>query len=232
MGQVYSLIRLYQQDIKTEFIYHGEDDFCHQEFGFLKPSYDILKQHPEVIQVSLRGMDCNSHPLVDDSRFPFKIQQPEWREGWGGFSFNNTLMRLSDMREAMQVIRTFVGQHGLRFELALSKHFAAKGRVIATLPGQNKQYRPFIVHTGGGRSRAIEPIPAWEPKLLIAVPTCQRLEYGRWQSEDSPQYDPATNSGVALVLRALSRAFPPTSGIRIGGARGNEVQSVSMPVNK
>jgi hypothetical protein len=71
-----------------------EDDWGFTAGGFLGPSFEISEKYPEVITVALRG-DWN-HPLVSDKRFPFKIAQPNWKGGWGGFCFNPGARRRAD----------------------------------------------------------------------------------------------------------------------------------------
>jgi hypothetical protein len=184
MGQIYSIDRLYQE-ITTEFIFHCEDDWLFTEQGFMAPSLEILKKHPEIWSVSLRKNDCNGHPLTNDSRYPFKIHEPYWRGGWGGCHFNPGLRRLSDYKRIGSYGRhAAYGTHGLGHELQLSKMHLDMGYRIAVLP------QIHVVHTGGGRSRAIEPLPAL-PKVLIAVPACHKFEYSKWESEQSPHFDPA-----------------------------------------
>lgn len=195
-GQAYSIARLIdvlaRQDIQR--VFWSEDDWCYQESNFLRKSFDILDKYPEIINVSLRGTACNGHPLADDPRFPFKIQEAGWREGWGGWSFNPSAMRLSDLKRLRPAIAKHIGTPGLGCELELSKLHLSQGYRIAVLPQANGSYSPYIVHTGGGRSRAIEPIPPLPlPKILIAIPSCFAFEYKKWQSEDSPQFDRATN---------------------------------------
>ena len=53
--------------------------------------------------MTLRG-DWN-HPLVTDKRFPFKIAQPNWKGGWGSFTFNFGLRRKSDWRPSVPMER-------------------------------------------------------------------------------------------------------------------------------
>lgn len=184
MGQIYSIDRAYAE-VTTDFICHLEDDWEFIETNFIMPSKAILNAHPEVIFVSLRG-DTGWHPLVRDNRFPFRIAEPNWRGGWGGFSFNCGLRRLSDYKRIGSYGRhVSYGTSGLGHEMLLSKMHAAMGFVIADLG------RVIVNHIGGTRSRAIEPLPPM-PRILIAIPACHKFEYGRWESEQSPRYNQAT----------------------------------------
>jgi hypothetical protein len=184
-GQIYSIDRLYSE-IKTDYIFHCEDDWQFCEQGFVQPSKEILQKHPEVIMVSLRG-DTGWHPLVSDSRFPFKIAEPNWRGGWGGIAFNPGMRRMSDYKRIGSSYGRHVayGSHGLGHEMELSKMHLSLGYVIADLG------YPYLTHIGGGRSRAIEPLPP-PPRVLIAIPACHKFVYSQWESEQSPHYDAAT----------------------------------------
>lgn len=187
-GQVFTILRLIDE-VKTDRVVISEDDWLFTTGDFVRKSFDILDKHSEIRQVSLRGNDCNGHPLVKDPRFPFCILEPGWRGGWGGASMNPTAMRTSDLRSFIPVLRPFLNQHGLSFELTLSKHNLDQGFRIATLGTE-----PHITHLGAGRSRAIEPIEYKAPKVLIAIKAGHALQYSRWESGDSPKYDKANES--------------------------------------
>jgi Glycosyl transferase family 2/Galactosyltransferase len=181
-GQIYSCDRLWHES-KYDYACWLEEDWLFTQGDFVQKSFEILDRHPEVVAVTLRG-DWN-HPLVSDPRFPgIQIAQPGWKGGWGGFCFNPGLRRKSDY----QRIGTY-GKHvgygtaGLGHEMELSKLYASLGYVLAALPDR-------CVHIGGGRSRAANPTDLVSPpKILIAVPACHRLDYGPWESEDSPSFD-------------------------------------------
>jgi hypothetical protein len=181
-GQIYSCDRLWRE-CSTDLAFWSEDDWYYSNGGFINESFDILAKYPEVITVSLRG-DWN-HPLVSDSRYPFKIAQPNWREGWGGFMFNPGARRKYDYT----LIGSYgkhvgYGHHGLGHELELSKLYASMGYVIGALPDH-------ICHIGAGRSRAIEPLSYTPPKVLVGIKAGHALKYGKWESGDSPLYDPS-----------------------------------------
>jgi hypothetical protein len=185
MGQIYSIDRAYGE-VKTDYIFHCEDDWKFTMKGdIITKSKQILEQFGNVIMVSLRG-DTGWHPLMWDNRFSFAIAEPYWRECWGGLAFNPGLRRLADYKRIGSYGKhTAYGTHGLGHESHLSKMHLDMGYVIADLG------KPYIEHIGDGRSRAIEPLENRMPKILIAVPACFKFEYGAWESELSPSYDPA-----------------------------------------
>lgn len=182
MGQIWSIDRAYQL-VKTDYIFHCEDDWQFNERGYIRDSFAILEKYPKIIQVSLRGCD-GWHDLIDLPPYEgFKIAMPYWRGHWGGISFNPGMRRTSDYKKLGSYgLHVSYGTHGLGHEATLSQMMLDKGYRIADLG------RPIAVHTGGSRSRAIEPIDWKLPKILIAVPACHAYEYGKWESEKSPSF--------------------------------------------
>lgn len=182
MGQIWSIDRAYQK-VKTEYIFHCEDDWRFAERDYIRESFAILEKYPSIIQVSLRG-NTGWHDLVDINTYPgIKIAMPFWRGTWGGIAFNPGMRRLSDYKKLGSYgLHVSYGTTGLGHEAALSKMLLEQGYRIADLN------RPIAVHTGGARSRAIEKIEWKMPKCLIAVPACHAYEYGKWESSESPRF--------------------------------------------
>ena len=179
-GQAFACARLIQEATK-DFVFWCEDDWLFQNriSPFIRESRDILNNHPEVIQVSLRG-NTGWHPL--EARGALWIAAPNWRGCWGGWSWNPGLRRLSDCRAILSDVSKHIGRDGLTHEEALSKELLAHGRIIADLN------RPIVTHLGNARSRAIEKLPPL-PKILIAVPTCFKFDYEtRWEHKGNPEY--------------------------------------------
>lgn len=97
LGQVPSIDRGYAE-VKTDWIFHLEDDFEFLDTGFIRQSYNILIDYSGISQVDLRGPKWG-HTLIDDPRYPFKIAEPGWGGGYGGLAWNPGLRRLSDYKE-------------------------------------------------------------------------------------------------------------------------------------
>jgi hypothetical protein len=177
MGQSYSIDRLYNE-IKTEYVFHLEDDWEFTESGFLQPSFIILRDNPTVSMVALRT-DWN-HPLIAAPAIKGYawMAEPYWGGVWGGTCWNPGLRRLSDYTRFGSYGRHCgYGTHGLGHEQVWSKLHLDAGLRIAVLPSH-------CHHIGGGRSRAVEPLERRMPRLLIAVPACDNFDYGRWESKD------------------------------------------------
>lgn len=180
-GQIYSCDRLWQE-CKYDWAMWAEEDWNFSCGDFVVRSFEILEKYPEILTVTLRG-DWN-HPLINDARFPgIKIAQPNWKDVWGGFTFNPGLRRKSDwLKIGSYGKHCGYGTHGLSTEIPLSKLYGDMGHVLAAIPDR-------ISHIGGGRSRSVNPLGlVTPPKVLIAVLASHALEYGAWESEDSPAY--------------------------------------------
>ncbi len=175
-GQIFVLDTLYEA-ITTELVFHTEDDWTYERGPFIGPSFDILAQHPMIWTVSLRGAECNGHPLVTDARFPFKVHEPDWRGGWGGSHFNPGARRMKDWRAIGGSYGVHLGYSGSSChpEYLLSRKHLAMGYRIAALPLPGE--KSIITHSGHTRSVASIPVPA-TGRILIAIPAAQRYDYG------------------------------------------------------
>ena len=167
-GQIFTLDRLYGE-VRTELVFHSEDDWRYER-GVIAQSFALLNERPSAWTVSLRGEDCNGHPLTWAEGIAWNM--PGWREGWGGCHFNPGPRRMKDYRRIGSYGRHVgYGSHGCGFELALSKMHLDMGYRIAALPRS-------IAHLGAGKSKAIMPLPK-QPRVLLAVPAAQQYEYSK-----------------------------------------------------
>jgi hypothetical protein len=182
-GQAYAIARLIDE-IKYPLVFWCEDDWLFVQGDFMQKSKDILLKYPKIIKVSLRG-NTGWHALADpdeiDPNAKFKLAMPYWRGVWGGWMWNPSLGRLSELKEIRNRVAAHIGVGGLEHEKALSKELLEKGYRIADLN------REIVTHTGDTRSVAYQEIPK-APKVLIAVPACFKFEYTKWESEDSPHF--------------------------------------------
>jgi hypothetical protein len=153
MGQIHSA-DLLMQSVTTPYVLWCEDDWSFTEpiSAWLPQSLEILEAYPEVFTVSLRHRECNGHPLVNDPRYPFQIQQPNWN-GFGSFCFNPGIRRLSDYQR-MGSYASLAGAivPGCLNEQTISIKYREAGYVIADLG------RTVVRHIGHGRSRASEQL--------------------------------------------------------------------------
>jgi|TARA_R110002020_G_scaffold474816_1_gene707527 hypothetical protein len=100
IGQIKSIDKLYSY-IDTEYIFHCEDDWEFYQKGFIEKSLKILKDNEKILLVWLREQnDTNEHTIIHNLNNAedvlYKTMDTNWREGWGGFTFNPSLRRLKD----------------------------------------------------------------------------------------------------------------------------------------
>lgn len=189
MGQCFACARLIQE-ARHDYVFWCEDDwlFQRQISPFMRESKDILSRFPKIVQVSLRGAS-GWHPLVGYEAFlggtdipRFLIADPYWRGEWGGWSWNPGLRRRDTLFRILPQVLASVGVKGLRHEGELSKALLDQGYRIADLG------RAVVTHIGGNRSRSVEDLPPL-PRILIAIPTCFKLDYEiRWEHKGNPEY--------------------------------------------
>ena len=88
-GQIKSIDSMYKM-VETKYIFHMEDDWEFYRSGFIEYSMAKLEADPKLINVWLREKDdTNGH-----THFNGMVSLNH--NGWGGFTFNPTLKRLSD----------------------------------------------------------------------------------------------------------------------------------------
>ena len=101
IGQLRSIDKAYSQ-VKTDYIFHCEDDWLFYRHGFIEKSFSILLENEKVINVWLREQnDTNKHPLETTVHqttdgIQYKYLQTGFQGGWHGFTFNPGLRRTKD----------------------------------------------------------------------------------------------------------------------------------------
>ena len=208
-GQIYSLDRLYDE-VKTPYVFHLEDDWQFIKGGFIMPSFRILEKSRDIWTVSLRGPDCNGHPLSIDLTSGLVVNEPGWQGGWGGCHFNPGLRRTRDFHR----IRSYgahvgYGVHGCAPELTLSKLHLGLGYRIAVLPDVH------IKHLGEGCSKAIQPLPV-PPRILLAVPIAEQYSYGAHTSGIKRLTDGRMEAVRDTWMKDV-RVFPNVTGMFFSG---------------
>ena len=140
IGQIKSIDKAYSQ-VKTPYIFHLEDDWEFYEKGFIEKSLVLLKDDPTIINVWLRERnDTNGHEILptqyECNKIFYYLLSTNWREGWGGFSFNPGLRRLSDYKKVQPFENFIPTPSPSKFytpELELSKHYKKLGYKAAIL---------------------------------------------------------------------------------------------------
>jgi hypothetical protein len=152
-GQIFSIDKAYEQ-IKTPYLFHCEDDWQFIESGFITQSHDILEKHSDVHAVMVRN---DQHPI-------------DWAKGWGHFSFNPGMRRLSDYKRIGSYGRHVgYGPGDLHAELTLSKLHRDLGFRLESLPRH-------CFHIGAEK-HVVRQTAAPLPRILVVIPTAPQLDY-------------------------------------------------------
>jgi hypothetical protein len=101
LGQIHSIDRAYQA-VRSDFIFHCEDDWEFYKSGFMEVSLKILQADPRIFCVWLRAHnDTNGHPIdreVQQSSdgTSYHLMSKGYRGVWHGFTLNPGLRRRVD----------------------------------------------------------------------------------------------------------------------------------------
>jgi glycosyltransferase involved in cell wall biosynthesis len=143
LGQIKSIDKAYSH-VETEYIFHLEDDWETYKDGAIIESVKILKENSTVSTVM-----CREHT----ERVYYMSDNPPILKCWGGwgfYSFNPGLRRLSDYKNFFNSsFSTFLGGelNGLSCERKLNEFFREKGFAMALTPDP----AGYIHHIGEGR---------------------------------------------------------------------------------
>ena len=129
LGQIKSIDRLYTR-LETEWIFHCEDDWEFCRDGFIKESFDVLRDLPNLSVVSLLAVsDFPRLRFQADPSGRYHIVDPAKSYGLTGLHFAPGLRRLSDYR----LFAPFARVGTLDAERIISDSYAALGFRVACL---------------------------------------------------------------------------------------------------
>ncbi|WP_370407732.1 glycosyltransferase [Tenacibaculum dicentrarchi] len=104
LGQMRSIDLAYSY-VKTEYIFHCEDDWKFLRSNFIEESLSILEENKNIMTVWLREQsDTNGHP-IEKTTFStktgvdYKLMATKYLRIWHGFTLNPGLRRLSDYKK-------------------------------------------------------------------------------------------------------------------------------------
>lgn len=159
MGQIKAIDAAYRM-IKTEYIFHCEDDWEFFAPEFIEKSLVVMSRNPEILQVWIRALaDTNNHPVIEDLLFadavPYRLLRPEFHSaGWGtwhGFSFNPGLRRLRDyhLLPSFGELNPLGEKKAFEVERAASEFYWKRGLLAAILADNHG--KGYCRHIGWGR---------------------------------------------------------------------------------
>jgi hypothetical protein len=104
LGQIASIDKGYEE-VKTEWLFHLEDDWDFYREGFIEKSLAILESNPKILQVWLRELyDTNTQPIEEEMfnlngiTYKYVANSLVGTCNWNGFTWNPGLRRLSDYK--------------------------------------------------------------------------------------------------------------------------------------
>lgn len=101
LGQIKSIDRAYSH-VKTDYIFHCEEDWEFYRKGFIQDSLDLLKEDSSIINIWLRELnDTNNHPIdtnihTSKNGKKYHFLTTNFLDTWHGFTFNPAVKRLVD----------------------------------------------------------------------------------------------------------------------------------------
>lgn len=105
------------RNVDTEYVFTCEDDWLFENNrNFISESLNILLSNPHIHQVWIRKNTDHAHPLGE----PFELNGIKVRDvlkgyqgHWGGFTFNPSLRRMSDIRNMFPMGFSLFGDEAL-----------------------------------------------------------------------------------------------------------------------
>ena len=138
LGQIKSIDLAYQE-VKTDYIFHCEDDWLFYRSGFIEDSMTILESDQSILTVWLRDIEKDI-----EKNYPFhyvfnekKIDKISFYQlgskssDWRGFTFNPTLKRKSDYKKLLRYER--YNMTAIKTESFLSNFYDAIGMHVVIL---------------------------------------------------------------------------------------------------
>lgn len=144
VGQMKSVERAYSH-VKTDYIFHCEDDWEFYRDGFIEDSFKVLDSDDKIVTIWLREQnDTNKHPIeptlfeCKEEGRPYQIMMRNYgkhnnTELWHGFTFNPGLRRTKDYTlvapigdlDGENAMSTVYHEHGFKaaiFETGYVRH--------------------------------------------------------------------------------------------------------------
>lgn len=143
-GQIRSIDQAYSL-VKTKYVFHMEDDWETYKDGAITESIKILEETPNVSAVMCRSHDRRVYHMSDEPPY-----LRCWG-GWGHYSFNPGLRKMSDYHEFFEssfYAFTNAGDgSGLQSERKINDFYRQKGYRMALTPDSDG----YLRHIGDGR---------------------------------------------------------------------------------
>lgn len=183
LGQMSSVDLAYSR-VKTDWIFHCEDDWEFFSDGFVEQSFAILNAFERVSMVSLRGRE-ELNPLIRDAEtrrldgIPYFVAEPSLHPEYFGYSFNPGLRRLRDYRKFAPFAEMPFGERDVSY------CFKRLGYTMGYLAD------PAVRHIGYGRHVDDPMLPRRARGLGDRLWSSARRRWRRVHRRLDPDVDPA-----------------------------------------
>lgn len=146
LGQPLSIDIAYSH-VKTDYIFHCEDDWEFYAPQFIELSLPILEFSPTILQVHLKSLDTIQYEYTLHESGKFAILHYEYLKIWHGFSFNPGLRRLCDYRRIINYCANLATPYfSGSFEAYISNIYRGLGYVAAVCVAN--EGKGFVRHCG------------------------------------------------------------------------------------
>jgi len=153
VGQVVAIDKMYAL-VETKYIFHCEDDWEFDCYGFIQASKDVLSANSSIACVWLRYQDDRNghpvigHPLSSKNGTKYILLKLNHRSTWHGFTWNPGLRRLKDYKEVGKFsdFTYFQPHNPLKSEMDANAKYLEHGFRAASL------LRGYVRHIGGFNS--------------------------------------------------------------------------------
>lgn len=170
IGQIQSIDIAYSQ-VRSEYIFHCEDDWEFYREGFIENSLDIIESDSKIFCVWIRAHDdTNGHPInmgshSDTGQQSYFLMGEGYKGVWYGFTFNPSLRRTQDcfllFPYADLPIAYQLKNRTKITESDISIHYHQLGYKAAI----SADSRGYVRHIGEGHHIANE----WEFKFIVQL---------------------------------------------------------------
>ena len=165
LGQIKSIDRAYSH-VKTDYIFHCEEDWDFYRKGFIEDSLELLKEDESIINVWLRELDDTNGHTFDDTilhtknGLAYHLLDTNYQDTWHGFTFNPAIKRFSDYT----VIAPFE-QVGHEAEISDAYYkLGYKGAILLEGSVKHEGWHRRVLDADKKRSKIILETDAWLKK--------------------------------------------------------------------
>jgi len=180
IGQIRSIDKAYSE-VKTEYIFHCEDDWSFYRSGFVKDAIEVLSFHDEVVCVSFRDYE---NDLVKHCPYE-KIKKiniyndlgfcvsDKTNYGWAGFTFNPSVIRTSDYKKNGPY-------HSIGHELQISQFYLDKSKHLCFLNVSAVTHIGWDHHIYNKHNYFDSRIKVYMPSKLLKMLSRMKRFFKQW----------------------------------------------------